>query len=189
MLHCSPRDGAHASCSDGPLELLMRVGVLTISDRVSKGEMEDRGGLAVAKVLTTAYPEVDLTMQTLSDERSQIADLLRLWCDQDLLDAILTTGGTGLGPRDVTPEATLDAIESRVPGIEEAIRALGAVGVPAAMLSRGVAGVRRRTLIVNLPGSPSGAREGAEIVVSVLGHAIDLLHGRTRHDHRAGVEG
>jgi len=155
--------------------------VLTVSDRVAKGEMEDTGGAAVAAALREALPTIDITSQTLPDERNKIAELLTLWADADLLDAIVTTGGTGLGHRDVTPEATLDVIRIRVPGIEEALRTKGIEKLPRAMLSRGVAGVRGRTLIVNLPGSPSGAREGAAVLVQVLEHAVDLLHGRTRH--------
>jgi molybdenum cofactor synthesis domain-containing protein len=163
----------------------MRIGVLTISDRVSKGEMEDRGGGAVVRTLQHAFPEAELIQAVVPDERDQVSGQLRTWVDEDRLDTVITTGGTGLGPRDVTPEATLDVIRYRVPGIEESLRAKGISVLPAAMLSRGVAGVRERTLIVNLPGSPSGAREGTEVLTSVLAHAVDLLHGWTRHHHGA----
>jgi molybdopterin adenylyltransferase len=157
----------------------MHVGILTISDRVARGEMEDRSGMAIAEALSPLQAEIQRA--TLPDDRTAIADLLRRWSDSEALDVILTTGGTGLGPRDVTPEATLDVITTRVPGIEEALRTRGLQTVPTAMLSRGVAGVRARTLIVNLPGSPNGAREGAELLVPVLPHAVALLHGITRH--------
>lgn len=164
----------------------MRVGVLTISDRVSKGEAEDRGGVEVVEALTSRH-DVETIQTTVADERKHIIDMLIRWSDVDGLDAILTTGGTGLGPRDVTPEATVEVIRYRVPGIEEALRAEGRRELPAAMLSRGVAGIRGRTLIVNLPGSPRGARQGAEVVAAVLPHAVDLLHGRTDHHHPAGA--
>ncbi len=167
----------------------MRLGVLTVSDRVSRGEMEDRGGAAVVDVLRAVDVGAEIIQHTVADERDAISALLCRWSDHDGLDAIVTTGGTGLGPRDVTPEATLDVISVRVPGIEEALRSKGMEKVAAAMLSRGVAGARHQTLIVNLPGSPSGAREGAEILASVLGHAVDLLHGRTRHHHLDGTAG
>ncbi|HEV3312895.1 MAG TPA: MogA/MoaB family molybdenum cofactor biosynthesis protein [Chloroflexota bacterium] len=159
----------------------MRVGVLTISDRVSLGEMEDRGGAAVIAGLRDAIDVIEIVAETLPDDGERIIRRLGIWADEDQLDAIITTGGTGLGPRDVTPEATLEAIDKRVPGIEEALRAAGLAKLPMAMLSRGVAGVRGQTLIVNLPGSPTGAAEGTAILAQVLPHAIDLLHGRTRH--------
>lgn len=159
----------------------MRVGVLTISDRVSLGEMEDRGGAAVIAGLRDAIDGIEIVTETLPDEGEHIKRRLVTWSDEDQLDAIITTGGTGLGPRDVTPEATLEAIGKRVPGIEEALRAAGMAKLPMAMLSRGIAGVRGQTLIVNLPGSPTGAAEGTAILAEVLTHAVDLLHGRTRH--------
>ena len=165
----------------------MRIGVLTISDSVSRGLAEDASGMAICEVVKSANVEADVVRMVVPDEIDQITETLRQWADHERLDLILTTGGTGLGPRDVTPEATTAVILIRVPGIEEAMRAQGRAAVPTAMLSRGVAGVRNQTLIVNLPGSPGGAREGAELVLPVMGHAVDLLHGKTKHDHIAGA--
>jgi molybdenum cofactor synthesis domain-containing protein len=165
----------------------MRIGVLTISDSVSRGLAEDGSGTAICEVVKSADVEADVVRMVVPDEIDQITETLRQWADHERLDLILTTGGTGLGPRDVTPEATTAVILIRVPGIEEAMRAQGRAAVPTAMLSRGVAGVRNQTLMVNLPGSPGGAREGAELVLLVIGHAVDLLHGKTKHDHMAGA--
>jgi molybdopterin adenylyltransferase len=169
------------------LELSMRVGVLTISDSVSRGVAEDRSGAAICDVLDSWELTADVVQVTVQDEQDGISSTLKGWADDDHLDVILTTGGTGLVPRDVTPEATLSVITFRVPGIEEAMREQGRAKIPTAMLSRGVAGVRNQTLIVNLPGSPEGAREGTELLLPVLGHAVDLLHGKTKHDHSAGA--
>jgi molybdenum cofactor synthesis domain-containing protein len=120
--------------------------------------------------------EVDVAETAIvPDERAQIAATLTEWCDQLKLDLILTTGGTGFAPRDVTPEATLDVIERHAPGLAEFIRSESLRITPHAMLSRGVAGIRRRTLIVNLPGSPRGAVESLGMIMPVLPHAIELL--------------
>jgi molybdenum cofactor synthesis domain-containing protein len=113
----------------------------------------------------------------LPDDRAKIAQLLRQWCDELGLDVILTTGGTGLGPRDVTPEATLDIADRTVPGIAEAMRYAGLRQTPMAMLSRSQAATRGTTLIVNLPGSPKGVREGMEVILPVLEHARAITHG------------
>lgn len=157
----------------------MRVGVLTISDRVSRGLMEDTGGRAIEAELDPSWEVARRAV--VPDDVEQIAGTLTAWCDTDHLDIIITTGGTGLGPRDVTPEATLTVAERSVPGIAEAIRARSLADTPMAMISRGVAVARGTTLIVNLPGSPRGAAEGTRIVRPVLAHAVAIMHGG-RHD-------
>jgi molybdopterin adenylyltransferase len=153
-----------------------RIGILTVSDRVSRGAMEDRGGPAIAAALSPLEHEI-VVRKVVSDDVDDIASALRTWADEFQLDAILTTGGTGLGPRDVTPEATMQICDRLVPGIAETLRAAGLNQTPQSMLSRGVAGVRGRTLIVNLPGSPRGAQEGVEILLPVLPHAAAMLGG------------
>jgi molybdopterin adenylyltransferase len=155
--------------------MVVRTGILTVSDRVSRGEMDDLGGPAIAAALSGEAFEV-VRLEVVPDEEDQIADLLATWSDEGL-DVILTTGGTGLGPRDVTPDATVRVAERSVPGIAEALRREGQNYTAHAMLSRGVAAVRGTTLIVNLPGSPGGAREGAELLLPVLPHALAILHG------------
>jgi molybdenum cofactor synthesis domain-containing protein len=157
------------------MAMSLRIGVLTISDRAASGEIEDRGGPALADSVA-AHGWETAARATVPDELETIADTLTAWSDLGL-DAILTTGGTGLGPRDVTPEATIRVADTLVPGIAEAIRASSLVETPMAMISRGLAGVRGKTLIVNLPGSPAGATQGMETVATVLEHAVAILHG------------
>ena len=160
----------------------IRAGVLTISDKASRGERADTSGAAIVELLSTIDVAVQRS-QVVPDEAGQISATLRSWADSDELDVIITTGGTGLGPRDVTPEATAEVIERPVPGLGEAMRAAGLKHTPMAALSRGIAGVRGRCLIVNLPGSPKGVRESLTVLLPILPHALQLLRGESS-EHR-----
>ncbi|GCE48121.1 gephyrin [Thermosporothrix hazakensis] len=154
---------------------MLTIGVLTISDGASRGLREDLSGEAIRTIITQFPDAVISAGAIVPDELEQIAATLREWSDEKKLNLILTTGGTGLAPRDVTPEATLSILEREAPGIAEAMRTHSLQYTPMAMLSRGVAGVRGRTLIINLPGSPKAVRECLEYILPVLPHAINLL--------------
>ena len=152
----------------------LRFAILTISDRSARGEREDASGPALMRVIEAEGWSV-IRQGILPDEESEIHDQLIAWADSAELDIILTAGGTGFAPRDVTPEATRSAIEREAPGLAEAMRAASLKVTPHAMLSRIVTGIRKRTLILNLPGSPKGAVENLQVVIPVLPHAIQLL--------------
>jgi molybdopterin adenylyltransferase len=154
----------------------MRVSILTISDSVSRGSREDRSGAAVAESCQGLGWEV-ASRAVLPDEEARIADELIRLADVEKMDLVLTVGGTGLGPRDRTPEATSRAAERIVPGLGERMRAAGASANPHAWLSRSLGACRGRTLILNLPGSPRGAVESFQAVSELLPHAIEILHG------------
>ncbi|HEX3271611.1 MAG TPA: MogA/MoaB family molybdenum cofactor biosynthesis protein [Ktedonobacterales bacterium] len=159
------------------------VGILTISTKGAAGEREDASGEVIRELVTAPPLSATVTERALvADERAAIEDALRRWADESHLDLILTTGGTGLSPTDVTPEATLAVLDRQAPGIVEAMRRETLAKTPMAMLSRAVAGTRGATLIINLPGSPKGVRECLEVVLPVLPHAIELVSGR-RTEH------
>lgn len=159
---------------------MIRTALLTVSDRSAAGRREDRSVQALREVLATG-PFVEVDYQVVPDEQAMIRSKLRIMTEDDTVDLVLTTGGTGLAPRDRTPEATLEVVERVIPGLSELMRAVGVREDPRAALSRGVVGVRRGSLIVNLPGSPIGARSSLVAVVGVLEHAIDQIQGRTAH--------
>jgi molybdenum cofactor synthesis domain-containing protein len=158
----------------------MRVSVLTISDSVAAGKAEDRSGPSVI----ARCRELGWTIASsavLADDRVAIEAFLKETADSNNSDIILTTGGTGLGPRDVTPEATEAVVERLIPGFPERMRAAGLAKTPRALLSRAIAGIRGKTIIINLPGSPRGAVESLDVVADLLPHSVDILHG-ARHD-------
>ena len=164
---------------------MIRLAIVTISDKAASGEREDAGGPAIREALSAngiEYSELDY--RVIPDDEQLIGEALFHLSERSDVDLILTTGGTGLAPRDVTPQATLHAIEYEVPGIPEAMRAASLKVTPAGMLSRGVAGVRRRTLIVNLPGNPKAVRENLGVIAAALPHAIGTLHGEVGEHSR-----
>jgi molybdenum cofactor synthesis domain-containing protein len=158
----------------------MNAAVLTVSDSAHRGQRADRSGPAVRERLEQLGWNVCAT-EILPDEREQIASRLATLADGTQIHAIFTTGGTGLAPRDVTPEATRDVVDREIPGLAEVMRARGRVSTPLAVLSRAVAGTRGRVLIVNLPGSPRGAVESLDAIAELLPHTMELLNGKTEH--------
>ncbi|QJA05550.1 MogA/MoaB family molybdenum cofactor biosynthesis protein [Thermosulfurimonas marina] len=154
----------------------MKAGVLTVSDKGARGEREDLSGKILMEKLSEAGFEV-AAYEIVPDEYEEIVALLVDWADRLQLPLILTTGGTGLSPRDVTPEATRAVLEKEIPGIAETLRAKGLEHTPYSMLSRGLAGIRRKSLIINLPGSPRAVEEAWEVLSPVLRHAIEKIQG------------
>ncbi len=155
---------------------MFTVGILTISDKGSRGEREDESGAVIREMITEIGAQVT-HYEIIPDEKDAIGGKLIGWADQSKMDLILTTGGTGLGPRDVTPEATGVVIEKLVPGISEAMRAESIRITPHGMLSRGISGILRKTLIINLPGSPKAVRECLEAILPALPHAVETVRG------------
>ena len=158
----------------------LRAKILILSDACSRGDREDLSGPAVREILEArGWSVVDLKI--IADDFALIRNTLDEWLDAGGCDAVFTSGGTGLGPRDVTPEATRAVIEKEIPGLSELMRAEGLKKTRRAALSRGLAGMRGGVLILNLPGSPRGARESVESVIDLVPHAVDIAQGRTRH--------
>ena len=157
---------------------MFTVGVLTISDKGARGDRQDKSGTVIREIL----PSIDACIanyDVIPDEKELIVAKLVKWADEDDLDIIITTGGTGLTPRDVTPEATLAVVDRIVPGFAEAMRAESLKKTPHAMLSRAVVGTRGKCLIINLPGSPKAVRECLEVILPALPHAVETLKGQS----------
>lgn len=164
--------------------MVLHIGILTVSDRSARGQRADTSGPSLAEAVRAQGWIVE-QMDIVPDEREIIEETLRMWSDAGKANVILTTGGTGFSPRDVTPEATQAVIERQAPGLAEAMRQSSLIVTPYAMLSRAIAGIRKRTLIVNLPGSPKAALENFQVILPVLSHAAQLLDEdpRTEADH------
>ena len=154
--------------------MTLRFSILTVSDRSSRGERPDASGPALAELVRAQGWRV-VKQEIVADELEAIKAIFSEWCDSGEIDVLLATGGTGFAPRDVTPEATRAVVERLTPGLDEAMRVASLQVTPHAMLSRAVSGVRRRTLIVNLPGSPKGATENLQVILPALEHAVHLL--------------
>lgn len=154
----------------------MRAAILTLSDKGSRGERIDESGPALAAWLAERGVQT-VQSRVIADDFEQIVALLTEWADADAADLILTTGGTGVSPRDITPEATLQVVDRVIPGLGELMRIMSLKKTPMASLSRAVAGIRNRSLIINLPGSPRGALENLEAVWPTLGHAVEKIRG------------
>jgi molybdopterin adenylyltransferase len=166
--------------------MALRIAILTASDRSARGERDDLSGPALVELIEEQGWRV-VQQTILPDDLKLLREILTLWADRDDADIILVTGGTGFAPRDVTPEATRAVIEREAPGLTEAMRAASLQVTPHAMLSRAVAGIRGRVLIVNLPGSPKGAVENLQVILPVLPHAVELLredpNAEAHHKH------
>jgi molybdopterin adenylyltransferase len=156
---------------------MFAVGILTISDKGSRGEREDKSGEAIREILSGMDARIS-NYDIAPDEKQLIIEKLIRWADEDGLDVVITTGGTGLTPRDVTPEATLAVVDRIVPGFAEAMRAESLKKTPHAMLSRAVVGTRGKCLIINLPGSPKAVRECLQVILPALPHAVETLKGQ-----------
>jgi molybdenum cofactor synthesis domain-containing protein len=158
---------------------MIRAAIITLSDKGSKGEREDESGMIIREMIMHIGASVS-HYEVLPDEKPGIVEVLSRLSDSGTIDLILTTGGTGVAPRDVTPEATLEVIERELPGMAEAMRAESLKKTPHAMISRAIAGIRKRTLIVNLPGSPRAVRENLAVILPALPHAIEKINGDPR---------
>jgi len=166
---------------------MINIGILTVSDKGSRGQRQDKSGQVIRQVVASLESSV-VKYDIVPDEADIISGTLTDWADGGGVDIILTTGGTGLSQRDVTPEATLSVIEKEVPGIAEAMRAKSLEKTPNSMLSRAVAGLRRRCLIINLPGSPKAVQECLEVVLPALPHAVQIIKGEVT-EHTVNMPG
>ena len=155
---------------------MIRVAILTVSDSCSQGKREDISGQSIKDMLPEDRFEI-CRKKIVADEHEKIVNELKHFSDRADIDVVFTTGGTGLGPRDITPEATASVCERIIPGLGEMMRAEGLKKTKNAILSRGIAGICNRTLVINLPGSPRGVKESLEIILDVLPHAVDMIHG------------
>jgi molybdopterin adenylyltransferase len=160
---------------------MVKAAVLTVSDGVSQGWREDTSGLLAVEILRDDLGIQDLVAEVVPDDRAAIEDTLRSWSDTEHCQLIITSGGTGISPRDVTPQATQAVIDYEVPGLAELMRAESLRKTPMAALSRAVAGVRGRTLIINLPGSPKGVQECLDAILPILPHALEQLESGAGH--------
>jgi len=156
--------------------MAIKVAILTISDSCTEGSREDISGQAIRDMLPEDTFDV-CEKKIVPDDYQAIAEILKSFSDEQDIDVVLTTGGTGLGPRDVTPEATASVCERMAPGFSEILRVEGFRKTPKAILSRGIAGMRKNTLIINMPGSPKAVRECLEIILNVIPHAVKMMHG------------
>ena len=154
----------------------MRAAILTLSDKGAKGEREDESGRVIREMISAIGADIE-HYEVLPDDQERIKDALVMLADRAGVDLVLTTGGTGVAPRDVTPEATAAVIERELPGMAEAMRAESLKKTPHAMISRAVVGIRKRTLIINLPGSPKAVRENLAVVLPAIVHAVDKIKG------------
>ncbi len=155
---------------------MIRVAILTVSDSCSQGQREDISGQTIKDILPEDRFEI-CRKKIVADDQEKISNELKHFSDKVDIDIVFTTGGTGLGPRDVTPEATASVCERTIPGLGEMMRAEGLKKTKNAILSRGIAGICNRTIVINLPGSPKGVKESLEIILDVLSHAVDMMHG------------
>jgi molybdopterin adenylyltransferase len=167
---------------------MLKFGILTVSDKGSRGQRYDESGMTIREKASLLDSQV-VKYEIVPDESNIITDKLTEWSDEGEVDVILTTGGTGLGPRDITPEATLAAVDRIVPGLAETMRAETFKKTPFAILSRAVTGVRGKCLIINLPGSTKAVSECLEVVLPVIPHAVDIIQGKvTEHSHEPEKE-
>ena len=164
---------------------MLNLGILTISDKGWRGQRRDDSGMAIKDSLSLLDSQL-ARYEVIPDEVEVIADKLSQWADDGSVDVILTTGGTGLGPRDVTPEATLSVVDKLVPGLAEAMRVETFRITPFAILSRAVAGIRGKCLIINLPGSPKAVRECLEVILPAIPHALQIIKGEVTEHTDAG---